>query len=354
MISENSIIAVIVPVYNTELYLMECLDSIRTQTFNKFTCIIVNDGSTDNSSEIAHSFAMKDPRFKVYDIANGGVSSARNYAIDVLNKMTLPVKYVYFLDADDIISSTLLEHFVKYMDSYQADYAECGMKRWFADDEEVDTLARIRNIDVKVEYLEHRDILLHFFSEDRFATNYSTSHLGLCNKCIRFDKICDIRFDVNFDLNEDQKFILELYPKLKNEVLICQDEYFYRMRASSATGTTAHSEKKYYADLEFFDAILECSTDEYVRQIIIAREFKYLYTAWKESALLCPTVTDTLFIALKKHWDKYAQFCPLELRHKIAKVSLGLKFNRMYLNLRSKASKRRRKHRNLINHTRFK
>ena len=131
---ENSaIIAVIVPVYNTEDYLRECLESIRTQTFDNFLCIVVNDGSYDSSSAIAHEIADKDVRFRVYDIPNGGVSAARNLALDVLISMKCQVRYVCFVDSDDVVTPDFLNNFVTLMDRFEADYAECGIHYLYAD-----------------------------------------------------------------------------------------------------------------------------------------------------------------------------------------------------------------------------
>lgn len=74
----NPKISVIIPVYNTENYLRECLDSILAQTFTDFEVLLINDGSTDASGKICDEYAKKDKRIKVFHKKNGGVSSARN------------------------------------------------------------------------------------------------------------------------------------------------------------------------------------------------------------------------------------------------------------------------------------
>ena len=100
----NTLISIIVPCYNQAQYLDECLQSVLDQTYQNWECIIVNDGSTDNTEEIALQWTAKDPRFTYLKKENGGVSSARNFAINrAIGKWILP------LDGDDKIGKQYLE-----------------------------------------------------------------------------------------------------------------------------------------------------------------------------------------------------------------------------------------------------
>ena len=94
--------SIIVPIYNVEKYLEKCLDSIKKQTYQNFEVIMVNDGSTDNSSKIMKKFEL-DNRFKGYNKENGGLSDARNYGIKYTNG-----DYLLFIDSDDYIDTNLL------------------------------------------------------------------------------------------------------------------------------------------------------------------------------------------------------------------------------------------------------
>ena len=94
-------ISVIVPVYNTEQYLRQCLDSILCQTFSDFELILVDDASTDRSGVICDDYSMKDKRVKIFHCGkNSGVSAARNLAIDHSTG-----EYLVFIDSDDFIDS---------------------------------------------------------------------------------------------------------------------------------------------------------------------------------------------------------------------------------------------------------
>lgn len=99
----NSVISIIVPCYNQAQYLDECLQSVLDQTYQDWECIIVNDGSPDNTEEIGKKWVEKDSRFKYICKENGGLSSARNAGIEIAKG-----KYILPLDADDRIAPNYL------------------------------------------------------------------------------------------------------------------------------------------------------------------------------------------------------------------------------------------------------
>ena len=96
--------SVIIPVYNVEAYLRECLDSVLHQTFEDWEAICVNDGSTDNSAAILEEYGHKDGRFKIFSQSNSGLSAARNTGLKAATG-----EYVLFLDSDDWLESSAME-----------------------------------------------------------------------------------------------------------------------------------------------------------------------------------------------------------------------------------------------------
>ena len=110
-------VSVIIPVFNVENFLEECLDSVIHQTFNDIEIICVNDASTDSSAEILDRFAQKDSRIKVITQPKGGISKARNTGLEIASG-----KFVYFLDSDDYIEPTLIEKNVQIMDEFGVDF----------------------------------------------------------------------------------------------------------------------------------------------------------------------------------------------------------------------------------------
>lgn len=116
-------ISVIVPVYNVEEYLEECLESIRQQTFTDIEVILVNDGSTDSSKEICERFCQVDNRFKLINQENQGQSVARNRGV----KESVG-QFIMFVDSDDVINTNVLEVLLPYMKT-DVDIVECRMTR---------------------------------------------------------------------------------------------------------------------------------------------------------------------------------------------------------------------------------
>lgn len=109
-------VSVIVPIYNVEKYLKRCIDSILSQTFTDFELILVDDGSPDKCGEICDVYARGDTRIKVLHLENGGVSNARNKALDVAQG-----KYITFCDGDDSWKPFLLEKAYNTMEEYGVD-----------------------------------------------------------------------------------------------------------------------------------------------------------------------------------------------------------------------------------------
>ena len=119
----NKMISIIVPVYNVESYLKECLESIRQQTFTDIEVILVNDGSTDGSREICERYCEKDIRFRLINQENQGQSVARNRGV----KESVG-QFIMFVDSDDVINTNVLEVLLPYMKT-DVDIVECRMTR---------------------------------------------------------------------------------------------------------------------------------------------------------------------------------------------------------------------------------
>ncbi|MBR2140366.1 MAG: glycosyltransferase family 2 protein [Phascolarctobacterium sp.] len=96
--------SIVVPVYNVEKYLQRCLDSIVNQTFKNFECILVNDGSTDGSTEIVNYYAKEYGFLKAIHQSNKGLSAARNKGIENCSG-----EYILFCDSDDFVEKEMLE-----------------------------------------------------------------------------------------------------------------------------------------------------------------------------------------------------------------------------------------------------
>ncbi len=118
------LISVVVPVYNSQNYLEKCLDSIRSQSFQDWECILVDDGSTDDCGTIIDSFVKKDARFVSVHKRNGGVSSARNVGI-----ASARGEYIAFIDSDDWVADDYLELLYNAVRIADCDLSVCGFGR---------------------------------------------------------------------------------------------------------------------------------------------------------------------------------------------------------------------------------
>lgn len=122
-------VSVIIPVYNTEDYLKECIESLVNQTLREIEILIVNDGSTDSSLEIMKEFKKKYPNIiKIFDKVNGGQASARNYALPFAQG-----EYLGFVDSDDWVDSTMYEEMYEKAEKEDADIVICDMVDHFPD-----------------------------------------------------------------------------------------------------------------------------------------------------------------------------------------------------------------------------
>ena len=123
--------SIIIPVYNVEMYISKCIESVKEQTLTDFECLIIDDGTKDKSIEKAIEAIGNDERFKIYHKTNGGLSDARNYGIDKATG-----EYLFFLDSDDYIGNTLLEDTYNMAKKCDSDIVCFDMMYVYDNDEE--------------------------------------------------------------------------------------------------------------------------------------------------------------------------------------------------------------------------
>lgn len=206
----NTLISVIVPVYNVENYLDRCVSSILNQEEKNFEILLIDDGSTDGSGEKCDSWSRKDARIRVFHKKNGGVSSARNIGLDNARG-----EWVAFIDADDEVSPQYL--------SIPKELLGCDviLKSFIERTNDVDLEFRVS----KAEYLGTDSIVRWFIRQRNNA---------LWDKIIRRDIIGDIRFDSSVSIGEDLLFFTTILPKI-SWIATCEcGNYIYIHRPSSA------------------------------------------------------------------------------------------------------------------------
>lgn len=229
----TDLVSVIIPVYNAEKYINQCIDSIIDQTYKNLQIIIVNDGSTDNTPEICEEYCKKDGRIEFYNKKNGGVSSARNYGISKSYG-----KWVLFIDSDDWLEINTIEQCMNHLQNgeydicfigYKACYSERGIQQIFVEDK------------IKVVEIEKKDFQSfqeNILNRDRkVCVNRKLIKLASAGKMYRRDLIVqnNIYFPESINNGEDAVMNLYAYYYAKKGICIEKELYCYRQHNESET-----------------------------------------------------------------------------------------------------------------------
>ncbi|GAT62863.1 glycosyltransferase family 2 protein [Paludibacter jiangxiensis] len=227
-ISTYPLISIIVPCYNQAQYLPEALDSVLAQTYTNWECIIVNDGSPDNTEEVAKIYCNKDSRFKYIFKENGGLSSARNFGFQFAGG-----EYLQFLDCDDILSSNKLQLQIEQLREYNFDpyIISVTKHQYFINND-------IRHIDVES---STKEIICHDFDFPMDVIIESWEHLtGFCVHTWLWHRTLMSEagnWDESLCKNEDGEYFSRILSHTK-AVKFCRDAVaYYRFNPKSICNT---------------------------------------------------------------------------------------------------------------------
>lgn len=220
--TKNELISVIVPVYNGEKYIRECIDSILNQEYKNIELLLVDDGSTDNSGKICEEYAIKDQRVRVFHQKNAGVSSARNYALEKAIG-----EFVSFVDQDDKVMRDYFTYLYKILIQNNAEISI--------------TLDACRFTDTKYSPNFSEKDYIEIWNGERAAEQmlYYNIIIGPWNKLISrllIEKY-HIRFNENFFGGEGFSFSIDCFQRAKIVAVGHQRLYCYRVD-NSESGTT--------------------------------------------------------------------------------------------------------------------
>ncbi|MDU1262438.1 MAG: glycosyltransferase, partial [Veillonella sp.] len=211
------LISVIVPVYNVESYVAECIESIQNQTYMNLEIILVNDGSTDASGDICDQYAAYDERIQVIHKENAGVSAARNTGIESANG-----DYIGFVDSDDYIAPTMYEDMLKLMAEHDLDIIECTAFR--------------NNGDTNIEGCN--DGSLEIFNRDEaLKMAMYDCFVAVWSQLYKRRVISDVRFPVGRKF-EDSAVSYLFIANTKRVGHINRCLYYYRLNPNSTTQTS--------------------------------------------------------------------------------------------------------------------
>ena len=208
-------ISVIVPVYNVEPYLRECLESILVQTFDDFELILVDDGSTDNCPIICEQYAQKDNRVVVIHKENGGLSSARNVGID--NSCG---EYISFIDSDDFVAPSFLNDMLNAI--RDCDLCICYFDK-FTQRSELGFASEIHYVENEIEYLSN-DECMEKMGDVTIVVAW--------NKLYKRNLFKNIRYPEG-KIHEDDYVIHRVLGNTSKIAIIPKRLYHYRIRTGS-------------------------------------------------------------------------------------------------------------------------
>lgn len=210
-------VSVVIPVYNVEKYLKECLDSVLAQTFKDLQVILVDDGSTDQSGKICDEYAAKDDRVTVIHQSNKGAAEAKNTALEQIKG-----EYFVFVDSDDYLENNMIETLLTAAKKAQADIVECGFIDEYKQKSQVHELTSENKEYTMKSYMKY------------YIENWNASLLW--NKIFKTDVLKDIRFRHERRCIDDEFFTYKLVLKSEKIVVIPGAYYHYRKRKSGAVG----------------------------------------------------------------------------------------------------------------------
>ena len=217
MLIENPEISVIIPAYNAESYLADCLASVIDQEFTSWELIVADDGSTDATGKICDVYASKDDRIKVIHTANNGVSEARNACLDIAKG-----KYLIFADADDLFERDCLKRLYDQAEKTKADIVQCSFCYLNEDKKIKDTGA------TDATYQGQNEIMSAYFNGA-----VGDIRVSVWAKLFRRESFLNVRFDSGLKVYEDAYYVFKCCLNAKSVFSFSTPLYIYRQHAKS-------------------------------------------------------------------------------------------------------------------------
>lgn len=251
----NGVISVIVPIYNVERYLPQCLDSILTQDYSKLEVILINDGSVDASGSICDEYARRDCRIKVIHQKNSGAAAAKNAGLHIATG-----EYLSFVDSDDYLEPGVYSHMLQLMHQNHAEVAQCAFRYVYCNRQENFILHQGRSV------MDNKVFL------DLFRRDWSCALLW--NKLYKRSLFDGVFFEEGRKI-DDEYFT---YHAFLNRCQVVVDDrviYNYRQRSSSVMQKPEVAEQRI---LDWMDAFTK-------RRIDVAERYPELKRRFDESYL---------------------------------------------------------------------
>lgn len=230
-------VSIVIPVYNVETYISECIDSVINQTLKDIEIVCVNDGSPDNSLSIIEKYASKDKRITVISRKNGGLSAARNTGAKYAKG-----KYIYFLDSDDFVTKDSLENLYKLSEKENLDILYFGVQNFY----ESNNIEKQDIIDEA--YYQRKQYFDHSVTGDVLFERFLKENMFIC--CVPFQFINReflIKSGICFRegiLHEDELFSPQLILAAERTMVI-EDKFYIRRIRENSIMTTSYTHRNF-------------------------------------------------------------------------------------------------------------
>ncbi len=263
------LLSIIVPIYNVSKYIDTCVRSILAQTFTDFELILVDDGSTDGSSEICDEYAVRDDRIKVIHKKNGGVVSARKEGAKVASG-----KYAGYVDGDDWIEPHMYQSMVEYMEEYNCDMVMCDVDH---ESRNLPMSSGGTRTDIAGGYYDRDKLEKEIFPKMIYSGEFF--HFGIYpvvwNKLYRLDKLREhqMAVDESIKMGEDAACV---YPYMydANSMYFIKNMSLYHYRRSENQMTATYDELRF----ERFKALYNFFSNSSVASSPYASQLDYYYS----------------------------------------------------------------------------
>lgn len=316
---EDYKISVVIPVYNVEKYLRRCIDSVLNQTYKNLEVVLVDDGSSDSSPSICDEYANYDERVRVIHKKNGGLSSARNAALD----SSLIGDYVTFCDSDDWIAHNYYEYCINKLSDYQADVIQVDYT--YATDKKIDK----KNPTEKIQVYEGKAILQHYLESTTYTGSYS-----VCRCLFSMDLIKDNRFREG-KINEDIDWKYKVLSNSRKFVVSNQVMYFYYQ--SGNTISTGGLKKRDFQLREAAELLRDLTSNEdygTIRKLGEVKEARTAFSLLSKIAYfgISDTTLDKKQVVkelTEEHRKKYRKLlnAPLPFSRKVLTIMFAVNYN---------------------------
>lgn len=241
-------VSIVVPVYNVQMYLPDCLASILKQTYEEFELLLVDDGSTDGSGKICEQYAALDHRIQVIHQPNGGLSAARNTGMKAAKG-----EFICFIDSDDLVHKDYLKTLCEVQKQYNSDVVWCQFERF----------SEHPDINPKPDYssCQKSRRTVWFLLAQTGKNSKGVEAVVAWNKLIRTRIVKELQFPEGL-WHEDEFFITELVSKAETFAVSSAVLYYYRQRTNSITGSDHAEDPRHRVMVQVFERRIKVCKQE--------------------------------------------------------------------------------------------